>query len=113
MSQDRHEVFLTFATFDKNYVEYVSGTLNAKVKSSEKSNPGPFLQMNEFGPFVTTNQSHMKCLGYYILAFTLQECGETDGTGVVGQEETDGKGKGVVREEKTDGKDVMGQEEGA
>ena len=86
MSQDRHEVFLTFATFNKDYVEYVSGNLDAEVGSSKESNPGPFLRMNEFGPFFTTNKSHMKCLGYYVLAFTLQECAETDGRGVVGQD---------------------------
>lgn len=85
MSQDREEVFLTFATFDKDYVEYVSGNLNAEVGSSRESKPGPFLRMNEFGPFITTNKSHMKCLGYYVLAFTLQECVETDGRGVMGQ----------------------------
>jgi hypothetical protein len=84
VSQDRDQVFLTLATFDKKYVEYVSGTLNAKVKSSGESNPGPFLRMTEFGPFLTNNKSHMKCLGYYILAFTLQECGQRDEIGIVG-----------------------------
>jgi hypothetical protein len=81
VSQNRHEI-LTFATFDKDYVEYVSGNLDAEVGSSKGSNSGPFLRMNEFGPFATTNKSHMKCLGYYVLAFTLQECAETDGRGV-------------------------------
>ena len=76
VSQDRHEVFLTLATFNKDYVEYVLGNLNAEVKSSKGSTSGPFLRMNEVGPFITTNKSHMKCLGYYVLAFTLQECGD-------------------------------------
>ena len=86
MSQDRHEVYLTFATFDKDYVEYVSENLDAEVVPSEESDPGPFLRMNEFGPFNTTDRTHMKCLGYYVLAFTLQNCVETGGGGVVQQE---------------------------
>ena len=81
MSQDRHQIFLTFATYDKNYVDYVSGNLTAEVGQSKESGSNPFLKMNEFGPFNTTIESHMRCLGYYILAFTLQECE----TGVVGQ----------------------------
>ncbi|KIX02801.1 uncharacterized protein Z518_08744 [Rhinocladiella mackenziei CBS 650.93] len=104
VSQDRDEVYLTLATFGEEYVKYVSGTLNAKAKSSGKSNPGPFLRMNEFGPFLTNMKSHMKCLGYYILAFTLQECGQTNEAGIVGQEGTDGKGKGVMGQEETGGK---------
>ncbi|KIX04749.1 uncharacterized protein Z518_05619 [Rhinocladiella mackenziei CBS 650.93] len=82
VSQDRHQIFLTFATFDKSYVAYVSGNLKAKVRQSNGSDSNPFLKMNEFGPFDTKSESHMRCLGYYILAFTLQECGERDGADV-------------------------------
>jgi hypothetical protein len=66
ISQDKHEVYLTFATFDDEYVEYVSG--NAEVKDDT------FLRMNQFGPFVTSNPDHMRCLAYYILAITLEKC---------------------------------------
>jgi hypothetical protein len=89
VSQDRHEVYLTFATFDKDYVEYVSRNLDAEVGPSEESNSGPFLRMNEFGPFDTTNKSHMKCLGYYVLAlqiFFRLTVSEIYGTPIIGTE---------------------------
>jgi hypothetical protein len=86
VSQDRHEIFLTFATFDKDYIEYVLGNLNVEIGSSEESNPGPFLRMNQFGPFITMNKSHMECLGCYVLAFVLQECMGTGGKDVVEEE---------------------------
>jgi len=84
VSQDKDQIFLTFATFNKEYVDYVLGNLTVEVRPSKGSNPGPFLRMNEFGPFLTDSKSHMKCLGYYILAFVLQERGMRDETSVVG-----------------------------
>jgi len=61
-----HEVYLTFAIFDDDYVRYVKGKAKAKDDT--------FLRMNRFGPFATSNPQHMACLAYYILAITLQKC---------------------------------------
>ena len=63
MSQDRHEVYLTFARFDSKYVRYLrDGT----------KEDNPFLKMHEFGPFRTMTSAHMQKVGKTILAFTLQ-----------------------------------------
>jgi len=93
VSQDRHQIFLTFATYDEDYIAYVSGNLEAEVRQSWESASNPFLRMNEFRPFETTSQSHMKSLGNIILAFTIRVCDDTDGADVGKQEETGGKGK--------------------
>jgi hypothetical protein len=63
MSQDRHEIYLTFATFDSSYVRY----LKEGTKEGE-----PFLRMYEFGPFDIRKVGHMKKVGEVILALTLQ-----------------------------------------
>jgi hypothetical protein len=47
ISQDRHEVYLTFAAFDRDYVGYVTGKAEAKVDT--------LLRMHQFGPFVISN----------------------------------------------------------
>lgn len=63
MSQDRHEIYLTFAKFDSSYVRYLKeGTIEGE----------PFLSMYEFGPFDLRNMGHMKKLGEVILTLTLQ-----------------------------------------
>ena len=67
ISQDKHEVYLTFATFDDEYIKYVSGKAGVDDDTS-------FLRMNQFGPFVTSNPEHMRCLAYYVLAITLEKC---------------------------------------
>ena len=66
ISQDRHEAYLTFATFDDEYVRYVTGNAEAKVDT--------FLRMRQFGPFVISNVEHMRCLAYYVLAIALEKC---------------------------------------
>jgi hypothetical protein len=64
ISQDRHEIYITLAVFDADYVEYVCGLMPKQ---------GSFLKMREFGPFVTDNHEHMAILGYFMLAFAIQE----------------------------------------
>jgi hypothetical protein len=66
ISQDRHEVYLTFAAFDDKYVRFVTGKAEAEVDT--------FLRMHQFGPFVISNAQHMRCLAYYVLAITLEKC---------------------------------------
>ena len=63
VSQDRHEIYLTFAIFDSSYVRY----LKEGTKEGE-----PFLRMHEFGPFDIRKVGHMKKVGELILALTLQ-----------------------------------------
>ena len=63
MSQDRHEIYLTFARFDSKYVRYL--------RDGSKEDK-PFLKMHGFGPFRTEGRTHMQRIGEIILAFTLQ-----------------------------------------
>ncbi|KAJ8128154.1 hypothetical protein O1611_g5484 [Lasiodiplodia mahajangana] len=64
ISQDACEIYLTFAEFDADYVDYVCGKL-METKS--------FLEMNEFGPFDTKHRGQMRELGRLLLAFTIDE----------------------------------------
>jgi len=64
VSQDRHEIYITLAMFDADYVEYVCGGLPEQ---------DSFLIMREFGPFFTNDRDHMAILGYFMLAFAIQE----------------------------------------
>jgi hypothetical protein len=70
LSQDRHEIYLTFACFDAEYVAYICDT----TESNRKARTPSFLQMQEYGPFDTSVASHMRGLGELVLAFCLQSC---------------------------------------
>jgi hypothetical protein len=63
VSQDRHEVFLTFATFDKDYVEYVSGNLDAEVGSSEEIKPRAISADERIWPIRHDEQVSYEMLG--------------------------------------------------
>jgi hypothetical protein len=65
ISQDRHEIYLTFAEYDSNYVKYLCKTLR------KNENPG-FLTLHTFGPWETTRVSDMKKLGSILLAIALR-----------------------------------------
>ncbi|KAH9890297.1 hypothetical protein F4778DRAFT_753258 [Xylariomycetidae sp. FL2044] len=64
ISQDRNEIYLTFAVYDADYVDYIRG------RQYDKRS---FLVMNEFGPFHTEVQSHMHVLAKIMLAFSLEK----------------------------------------
>lgn len=63
MSQNRHEIYLTIAEYDDAYVEY----LHNKNKDTKS-----MMKMNEFGPWLVDNKSHMRDFAGIMLAFTLQ-----------------------------------------
>lgn len=61
ISQDRHQLFVTFVPFDKTYEDYLRiGT-----------NTDAFLVMNTYGPFRTTDPRDMMEFGRIILAAIL------------------------------------------
>ncbi|KAJ5963587.1 uncharacterized protein N7479_003463 [Penicillium vulpinum] len=75
ISQDRHEVFVTVAKYDKKYLEY----LNNPRPSSDEDEDGDenkenlsFLTMHQFGPWNTLDRSHIRELGPILLAITLK-----------------------------------------
>ena len=82
ISQDRHEIYLNFATFDSKYVNYVQNIREAptqpkvpglKGKQPEAASPErSFLNITEYGPFDTRNKNHMLVLGQSVLAYSLE-----------------------------------------
>ncbi|KAL2001148.1 hypothetical protein VTN02DRAFT_2194 [Thermoascus thermophilus] len=66
ISQDRHQIFLTFAEYDESYLKYLKEGLS----------PGDlelFLNLHEFGPWWDIKDvRHMQELGPIILAFTMR-----------------------------------------
>jgi hypothetical protein len=65
-SQDRHEVYVTFASWHKDYVDYLS-----KDENKGRITPNSHLTMKTFGPFNTKEARHMKDLAIFVVAFTL------------------------------------------
>lgn len=63
---------MTFATFDGDYVGYITG--NGKKPSDQSS----FLQMQTFGAFDIGDKAHMKLLSVIFLAWALDH--ETEGS---------------------------------
>ncbi|KXG51572.1 uncharacterized protein PGRI_089650 [Penicillium griseofulvum] len=86
VSQDRHQIYLTFAEFDTDYVHYICDTtsspklstpLGKKPSTPPSQIPPPklsFLKMNEYGPFDIGIESHMSSLGQIVLAFSCRAC---------------------------------------
>jgi hypothetical protein len=59
-----NEIYLTFAEFDADYVDYICG------KPTDLKAPS-FLRMYESGPFNTRIAKQMEALGHLALAFTI------------------------------------------
>ncbi|GAD92741.1 conserved hypothetical protein [Paecilomyces variotii No. 5] len=63
ISQNRQFVYIIFAEYDDNYIEYLKdGTVT----------DGSFLTMHEFGPWDVFDPRHMKEFGTIVLALTLR-----------------------------------------
>ncbi|KAI9696168.1 MAG: hypothetical protein M1820_008236 [Bogoriella megaspora] len=60
ISQDRHEVYLSFAEFDSDYIDYILGQNTEKLS---------FLRIREFGPFEVQTAEHMEKLSRLVLAY--------------------------------------------
>ncbi|GKZ30561.1 hypothetical protein AbraIFM66950_009572 [Aspergillus brasiliensis] len=65
-SQDRHEIWLSFAEYDAEYIRYIEAGFQ------DPERPRSFLTMHEYGPFDTTKESHMTELAVILLALTLR-----------------------------------------
>jgi hypothetical protein len=65
VSQDRHQIFITFAEYDGSYIQYLNNTLRP-------NSPRPFLKMYEFGPWNTMNRGDMENVGSILLAIALR-----------------------------------------
>ncbi|KAI1421868.1 hypothetical protein F5Y12DRAFT_664252 [Xylaria sp. FL1777] len=65
ISQDKDEIFLTFAEFDASYVDYIC---------HQRPDSSSHLTMNEYGPFQVSSESAMKQLGQLVLGLVLYYC---------------------------------------
>ncbi|KAI0410438.1 hypothetical protein F5X98DRAFT_381798 [Xylaria grammica] len=68
ISQDRHCIYLNFAVFDANYVDYICDKQGIDLDAVS------FLKMTEYGPFDVGDPSDMSKLGELVLGYTLGEC---------------------------------------
>ncbi|RDH37517.1 hypothetical protein BDQ94DRAFT_157058 [Aspergillus welwitschiae] len=66
VSQDRHQIWLSFAEYDDEYIRYIVHGLQ------DPERPRSFLTMHEFGPYNTLKESHMTELAVILLALTLR-----------------------------------------
>lgn len=69
ISQDHEDIYLTFAEYPEAYKAYITGNRDAL----DKPGHGPFLVMNQYGPWRTSIKRHMEHLGPIILAFTIYQ----------------------------------------
>lgn len=67
ISQDRHEVFVTVAEYNQNYLEYLRNT-----EPSSPEDSSSFLTMNQYGPWNISSKSSVKEIGTILLATTLR-----------------------------------------
>ncbi|PYH38808.1 uncharacterized protein BO87DRAFT_350287 [Aspergillus neoniger CBS 115656] len=61
ISQDRHEIYISVAEYDDNYIDYLQ---------TGQTRNNPFLVMHQYGPWDTLNPDAMDDLGPIILALT-------------------------------------------
>ncbi|CAG7965210.1 unnamed protein product [Penicillium nalgiovense] len=77
VSQDRENIYLTFAKFNSSYVHYIcDDILSPKLSAplgKQPSTESKFLTMYEYGPFDTGKDNHMDSLGQILLAFSIRE----------------------------------------
>jgi hypothetical protein len=65
ISQDRHEIYLTVAKYDDEYIKYLSD------KSYRNVFPSSFMTMHQFGPWDILDARNMEHLGPILLAISL------------------------------------------
>ncbi|KAL4968481.1 uncharacterized protein BDV14DRAFT_196786 [Aspergillus stella-maris] len=66
IAQDRHEIYISVAVYDDGYLDYLHNTESAE----QKENPS-FLEIYQFGPWDTLEETHMRYLGPILLAISL------------------------------------------
>ncbi|KAI0421644.1 hypothetical protein F5X98DRAFT_249988 [Xylaria grammica] len=64
VSQDRHEIYVTIAKFNADYIDYIRGR-----QSTDRS----FFAMQDYDPSRTDKRNHMSAFGHPISAFTIDE----------------------------------------
>ena len=65
ISQIRREIWVTIASYDNDYVAYISGRDPIGSKS-------PFMTMKRYGPFPIEDGDHVRALCHMLLALSVQ-----------------------------------------
>ncbi|KAJ5427083.1 hypothetical protein N7465_002153 [Penicillium sp. CMV-2018d] len=71
VSQDNHEIFLTIAEYDPEYVRYLKGEFFEASNFGGRSTK-PFLKMQEYGPWDITVPNDMEYLAEIVLGVALE-----------------------------------------
>lgn len=69
ISQDRHEIFLSVATYTSAYVKYLHG--DKQYQDGKAQDASSFLKITEYGPWNIEKHGHMKHLAHVIVEFCL------------------------------------------
>ncbi len=65
ISQNRREIWVTIASYDNDYVDYISG-------NDPSASKNPFMTMKRYGPFPIEDGDHVKALCHMLLALSVQ-----------------------------------------
>ncbi|PLB55575.1 hypothetical protein P170DRAFT_484535 [Aspergillus steynii IBT 23096] len=98
VSQDRHEIFITFAEYDKEYIKYLN--------DDSDTDDLHFLTLHQFGPWNTTSPARMRDLGKFLLAISLRAQSDMKEEGVEVTESQDEKLMSSLADEENDTMDV-------
>ncbi|QKX60927.1 uncharacterized protein TRUGW13939_08073 [Talaromyces rugulosus] len=61
ISQDRHQLFITMATYDDAYAKYLAG----------ETPPKSYLKLASYGPYKITDHKHMYCFAHAVVALAM------------------------------------------
>lgn len=72
MSQDNHEIWLTIAKYDEEYIQYLRDELPTQQpvgskRNSDSAKPWPFMRMHQYGPWNIQSASSMRGLARIIV----------------------------------------------
>ncbi|OAA74173.1 hypothetical protein ISF_01074 [Cordyceps fumosorosea ARSEF 2679] len=71
-SQDQREVFVTIATYTKEYIHYIMNSIDKPAYQEALLGPECFLHMQPYGPFRVDNVEHMAMLAPLLVALSYQ-----------------------------------------
>lgn len=61
-AQDRHEIFVSVATCEQTYIDYLQN----------KGGPDSFLKITEYGPYKIDDSHHMEDLAVVVMTYCLE-----------------------------------------
>ncbi|KAI9372848.1 hypothetical protein BJX61DRAFT_552579 [Aspergillus egyptiacus] len=69
VSQDRHQIFIIMAEYDENYMGFIDDRIPP---DAGENSPGAFMTTHEYGPWNTTDPSHMRKVARILVAMALR-----------------------------------------